>query len=65
MPSILEPIIAGSVVALINKFFISKMEFHFPCHSSAVTKDHEFDDTSSTSTTVTGEDFVVHGHSLH
>ena len=65
MPSILEPRIAGTAVALFNKFFISKLELNFPCCSSTVTKDHDFDDTTSTSTTVAGEVFVVHGHVQH
>jgi hypothetical protein len=53
-PPILEPISAGVVVFLLNKYLISKLNFCYPCElvEQQMHLDHE-DDVSSTNTTVT------------
>lgn len=67
MPTILEPVSAGIIVALLNKYVVSKFDFCYPCQlvaEIANEKNHE-DDVSSTSTTVTDFDTSTHAHVVH
>ena len=61
MPSILEPIGAGIIVALINKFIINNQNLWASCKGHIETHVEHNDDVSSTSTSAT-ETVEVHAH---
>ena len=61
MPSIIEPIGAGLIVALINKFFINNHSLWGQCSGCKdVKKDDTGDTVSSSSTTI--ETIEIHAH---
>ena len=53
MPSILEPIAAGIVVSLINKYILPKLDIFRPCASPPDEKQTEEDCVSSVSSAST------------
>ena len=62
MPSILEPIAAGIVVSLINKYILSKLDLFSVCKSDAPAIPHEEEDCASSSSSAVTADVA---HRLH
>ena len=62
MPSILEPIGAGLIVALINKFIIYNHNLFGLCTSPPVQHEQGTEDCSSSSSTTTIDTVEVHAH---
>jgi hypothetical protein len=60
-PPILEPISAGIIVFLLNKYVISRLNFCYPCElvEQQMHLEHE-DDVSSTNTTITDASATTH-----
>ena len=63
MPSIVEPVGAGILVALINKFIINNHSLWASCSGPRdADKKHEGDDCTSSSSTTTIDTVEVHAH---
>ena len=69
IPPMVEPITAGVIVYLINRYITSQINFCFPCqfmqeHFFETDREVERDsrDSSSTSTTITGSQDVTVDH---
>jgi hypothetical protein len=66
-PPILEPISAGVIVFILNKYVISRLNFCYPCElveQQIHMVEHE-DDVSSTNTTITDASSSSHVHIFH
>ena len=59
MTSLLEPVAAGIVVAIFNKYIINKLDPFGWCYNHCCEKEEE-DCVSSSSTSVTNDDCHVH-----
>ena len=61
MPTVIEPVGAGLIVALINKFIINNKDLWLFLHPRGVEKEeHEHDSTSSNTTSVNEAEIHVH-----
>ena len=62
MPTIIEPVGAGIIVALINKFIINNHGLWAFCSGSREDKRHEADECTSSSSTTTIDTIEVNAH---
>ena len=60
MPTILEPIAAGVIVAVFNKYILSKLDPLGFCYATCCQKEDDDDCTSSSSTSVVIDAAHVH-----
>ncbi len=62
MTAIIEPIFAGVVVALFNRYILCKIDPFASCSAPCVKADDDDECTSSANTSVTAEAGHVRGH---
>ncbi len=62
MTTILEPIWAGIVVALFNRYVLGTLDPLAACNAACAKEDHDDERTSSSSTSVTAGTGHVHVH---
>ncbi len=63
MPTICEPVLAGIVVALFNKYILGRIDSFFAtCGGASFKKDDDDECTSSSSTSVAADLGHVHVH---